>query len=82
MFKAATLHSIGYNALAVLTANPLKMDELFWLLGFSHTVVAIGDNDAAGAQLVKLVGLGFLSDDLDEMTLEAVDRLIKSEPWH
>ena len=77
VFKAATLHSIGENAIAVLTANPLKMADWFWLLSLRHNVVAIGDNDKAGEQLVKLVGRGFLSDDLDEMTLDAVEELIK-----
>lgn len=76
IFKAATLHSIGENAIAVLTANPLKMEAFFWLLSQRHNVIAIGDNDKAGAQLVKLVGKGFQSDDLDEMTLEDAYQII------
>lgn len=76
VFKAATLHSVGENALAVLTANPTKMKSLLWLLSANHNVIAIGDNDAAGAQLVKLVGSGFQSDDLDEMTLEEAYQII------
>ena len=77
IFKAAALHSVGQNAVAVLTANPTKMKSLLWLLNIDHNVIAIGDNDAAGAQLVKLVGRGFQSDDLDEMSLEDVDALIR-----
>lgn len=79
VFKAATLHSVGENAIAVLTANPLKMGQFFDLLNLQHNVIAIGDNDKAGAQLVKLVGRGFQSDDLDEMALEEVYQLIKNK---
>lgn len=79
IFKAATLHSVGLNALAVLTANPVKMQSLLWLLAQTHNVIAIGDNDKAGAQLVKLVGRGFQSDDVDEMTLDKVIDLIHNE---
>lgn len=79
IFKAATLHSVGQNALAVLTANPLKMQSFLWLLSLKHNVIAIGDNDKAGAQLVKLVGRGFQSDDLDEMSLEDVYQLIQTK---
>jgi DNA primase len=79
IFKAATLHSVGLNALAVLTANPVKMQSLLWLLSHSHNVIAIGDNDKAGAQLVKLVGRGFQSDDVDEMPLEDVYQLIQTK---
>jgi len=79
IFKAATLHSLGLNALAVLTANPVKMKSLLWLLSVNHNVIAIGDNDAAGAKLVKLVGRGFQSDDVDEMTLDKVSDLIHNQ---
>lgn len=79
IFKAATLHSVGLNALAVLTANPLKMEQMFWLMSQTHNVIAIGDNDKAGAQLVKLVGRGFQSDDLDEMSLDMVADLIHNQ---
>jgi hypothetical protein len=70
---------VGLNALAVLTANPVKMQSLLWLLSHSHNVIAIGDNDKAGAQLVKLVGRGFQSDDVDEMPLEDVYQLIQTK---
>lgn len=76
VFKAATLHSVGENAIAVLTANPVKMKSFLWLLSATHDVIAIGDNDAAGAKLVNLVGQGFQSDDLDEMTLEEAYQVI------
>ncbi|MNP51254.1 hypothetical protein D3C76_1455590 [compost metagenome] len=52
------------------------MQSFLWLLSQRHNVIAIGDNDKAGAQLVKLVGQGFQSDDMDEMSLEDAYQII------
>lgn len=77
IFKAATLHRLGYNALAVLTSTPKHMRSWFRILGARYNLIAIGDNDNAGAKLVKIVGRGFQSPmDLDEMTDEAVVELL------
>lgn len=77
VFKAATLHSLGLNAIAVLTCNPVKMESWLNLLKQKHDVIAIGDNDVAGMMLVEIVGRGFRSDDIDELPLDDVDDLIK-----
>lgn len=77
IFKAAKLHSIGYSSVAVLGASPKRLKS--WLIAVSRQrpVYAIGDGDAAGAGLVKIVGAGVQSPkDLDEMTDEEVKELI------
>lgn len=68
IFKAAKLHRLGYNAVACLGANPKRLRSLFKIWKATRRVIAIGDPDKAGAQLVSLVGSGAISPaDLDEM---------------
>lgn len=73
-FKAATLHCLGYNAIAVLTNKPKQHRhdlERLRLLGYN--LIAIGDSDKAGEALVDYIDsingaeVGFItSKDLDE----------------
>jgi DNA primase len=77
VFKAATLHRLGFNALAVLTANPKPLAALFRALRGRYRIVAIGDGDKAGGELVKIVGEGVCSlFDLDEMSDSDVRELV------
>jgi hypothetical protein len=79
IFKAAKLHSLGYSAVAVLGATPKRLKGLFKIWRQTRPVIAIGDNDSAGAQLVQLVGRGTQSPkDLDEMTDEEVRECLVS----
>lgn len=78
IFKAAKLHSLGYSAVAVLGASPKRLNSWLRAVSRQRPVYAIGDNDAAGAGLVKIVGAGIQSPrDLDEMTDNEVLNLIK-----
>lgn len=80
IFKASALHMLGYNALALLTANPKPMKS--WLHTLHHNLVGIGDGDSAGRYMARIAGQGFQSDiDLDEMDLESLDQLIKMRGW-
>lgn len=73
VFKAAVLHRLGYNAIAVLTSTPKHMKSWFRILKRQYNLIAIGDADDAGRKLVNIVGNGFQSPvDLDEMTDEAI----------
>jgi hypothetical protein len=78
VFKAAVLHRLGYNALAVLTNHPKRLKPWFRILrAQGWNLVAIGDNDAAGQKLVNTVRCGFLSpQDLDEMKDEDIFSLL------
>lgn len=77
IFKAAVLHRLGYNAIAVLTSTPKPMRQWFWLLGKRYNLQAVGDGDSAGAALVRMVGKGFCSPvDLDEMKDEDIEELL------
>lgn len=69
IFKAATLHRLGYNSIAVLTSTPKRLKPWFKILRAAQwDLVGIGDNDPAGAKLVNIVGKGFQSrEDVDEM---------------
>lgn len=68
IFKAAKLHKLGYNAIAVLTSTPKRLKTLIRILRAIYNIIAIGDNDNGGNQLIKIVGKGFNSPiDLDEM---------------
>lgn len=77
IFKASALHMLGYNALALLTANPKPMKS--WLHTLNHNLIGIGDNDKAGKGMVKIAGKGFQSElDLDEYTLSELDLIINN----
>lgn len=71
IFKAAVLHRLGYNAIAVLCNNPIQMRS--WFKAMPYNLFAIGDNDAAGLKLINVIGQGTrLEKDLDEYSLEEV----------
>lgn len=69
VFKAAVLHRLGFNAIAVLTSSPKRMKPWFRILrAQGWKLIAISDNDAAGQKLVNTIKCGFKSPvDLDEM---------------
>ena len=78
VFKAAVLHRLGFNAIAVLSGTPKRLRNLFALMKTRHHVVALGDNDAAGKKLVDLVGVGFKTPvDVDEMNEEDLLKLLE-----
>lgn len=69
IFKAAVLHRLGYNAIAVLTSSPKRLKTLFRILKQTYTLIAIGDNDNGGSLLINSVKKGSKSPkDLDEMS--------------
>lgn len=77
VFKAAVLHRLGYNAIAVLTSTPKRLKPWFKILRQTWNLVAIGDNDEAGRKLVNIVKNGFQSPtDLDEMSDEDIISLL------
>ncbi len=81
VFKAAVLHRLGFNAVAVLTSSPKRFKSWFKVMRQQFNVVAVGDADDAGAKLVRTVGKGFQSPkDLDEMTDEEVLELLNEMP--
>lgn len=69
VFKAATLHRLGFNSVAVLGASPKRLSNQILLWGCSgYSCVALGDNDDAGRKLVRFVGRGCTTRlDLDEL---------------
>ncbi len=79
VFKAAVLHRLGFNALAVLTNHPKRLKPWFRILrAQGWNLVAIGDNDPAGQKLVNTLKSGFLSPvDLDEMKDEDILSLLR-----
>lgn len=78
IFKAAVLHRLGYNAIAVLTSSPKRLKPWFKIMRQKWSLVAIGDPDAAGQRLVNIVGKGFTSPkDLDEMTDDEIRELLR-----
>lgn len=77
VFKAAVLHRLGFNAIAVLTSTPKRLKPWFRILRQTWNLVAIGDNDDAGRKLVNIVGKGLQSPvDLDEMLDEDILELL------
>jgi DNA primase len=77
IFKAAILHRLGFNAIAVLGDNPKRLKSWFRILKANYELIAIGDNDSAGAGLIRKIGKGFQSPkDLDEMKDEEILNLI------
>lgn len=79
IFKAAKLHTLGFNAIAVLSNHPKRLKPWFKILKARFNLIGIGDNDPAGQKLVNLVGKGFCSPvDLDEMNDDEVLRLLES----
>ena len=77
-FKASVIHSVGYNAVALLTSTPDK-STLAWLRSLPYKLVALGDNDPAGEKLVRTIGCGRTTQqDLDEMDPVDVNNLCVS----
>ena len=79
VFKAAFLHRLGYNAIAVLTSHPKRLKPYFRIMKQTWDLIAIGDNDPAGQKLVNTVKKGFQSPvDIDEMSDYAVIHMLQS----
>lgn len=77
IFKASALHRLGLNSIAVLSNNPVEMMK--WLFTMNYNYIAIGDNDSAGAKLVRCVGKGVqLEKDVDEYELSDLKSIIHS----
>lgn len=53
IFKACRFHSLGLNAVAVLTSNPRNLTQFMYLLGLTKTLVVVPDPDDAGMKLHK-----------------------------
>lgn len=78
VFNAAKLHTLGYQAVAVLGNNPKPLKSLFRVLRRKYKLVALGDNDSAGLKLVNFVGCGSqLPADLDDMSNQEVHTFLK-----
>lgn len=79
IFKAAVLHRLGFNSIAVLTSTPKHMKPWFKILRQTWNLVAIGDNDDAGKKFINYIKKGFQSPiDLDEMKDEEILELLKN----
>jgi DNA primase len=79
IFKAAVLHRLGYNSIAVLTSHPKRMKPFFRIMQKTYDLIAIGDPDSAGQKLVNTIGKGLCSPkDLDEMSDAEVKFLVYS----
>jgi hypothetical protein len=75
IFKASTLHMLGYNALALLTSHPKPMKS--WLHTMNYNLIGIGDNDKAGDGIINVAGKGFkLEKDVDEYSLEDLEEIL------
>lgn len=77
LFKAASLHRLGYPALHVSGNNP---DQLWHQLDLmNRSYFALGDNDAEGAQFAKYWGGWQTPVDVDEMSAVDVHLFIKEK---
>lgn len=74
MFKACALHNAGFNAWSVLGSDVSKQLKQQLLLLPYHFVCA-GDDDAAGLKFSRTFRDGFVSHDLDELSVEEVRML-------
>jgi hypothetical protein len=75
IFKASTLHMLGYNALALLTSHPKPMKS--WLHTMNYNFIGIGDNDKAGDGIINVACKGFkLERDVDEYSLEELEEIL------
>jgi DNA primase len=74
VFKAGTLHRLGYPAIALMGSETKRHVEQLFLL--RRRQVAIGDNDEAGHKFARSLG-GLVSPrDLDEMSDEEIKELL------
>lgn len=79
IFKAAVLHRLGYNAIAVLGGTPKPLRPWFFAMEGNFRMIGIGDPDATGQKLVNIVGKGFTSPvDLDEMTDYDIEEMLRT----
>lgn len=79
IFKAATLHRLGYNAIAVLGNSPKRLKPWFKIMRQTWNLIGIGDDGKPGKLLVNAVGKGFQSEkDLDEMLDSDINSIIES----
>lgn len=68
IFKAGTLHRLGYNSIAVLGNSPKRLKPWFKIMKSKWNLIGIGDDGPSGKLLVNAVGKGFQTKkDLDEM---------------
>lgn len=75
IFKASTLHMLGYNALALLTSHPKSMKS--WLHTMNYNLIGIGDNDKAGDGIINVARKGFkLDKDVDEYSLCELEEIL------
>jgi hypothetical protein len=74
MFKAATLHRLGYTALHVSAVSPKSLLPQLQIL--QRPFFAIGDNDLEGAGFVNIYGGWQSPIDVDEMPDSEVHRMI------
>lgn len=78
IFKAIKLHNLGYNAISPLGATPKRLKPYFKILRATRRLVALGDDDPAGRELVRIVRRGTTTPvDLDEMSDAEVHELVK-----
>lgn len=78
IFKASTLHMLGYNALALLTSHPKPMKS--WLHTMNYNLIGIGDNDKAGEGIIKVAEKGFkLEKDVDEYPWEELKDVLDEQ---
>lgn len=78
VFDAVKLHALGLPAIAVLANNPKQLKP--WLYALPRMIVAVCDNDAAGAKLAGCAGYAIKLDgahDLGDMSLDAVRELVE-----
>lgn len=75
VFKAATLHRLGYAAVSLMGSETKHhRNQLAFL---RRKLIAVGDNDPAGQKFARSLG-GFVSPrDLDEMTDDEVKELLR-----
>ena len=77
MFKAATLHRLGFTSLHVSNIPPKVLKAQLRLM--CRPYIAIGDNDDEGRQFVRRHG-GFTSPlDVDEMSDQDILNMIKEK---
>lgn len=75
MFKASTLHRLGFTSLHVSSVSPKVLKQQLFILGRPY--LAIGDNDDEGRTFAKRYG-GFTSPvDIDEMGDSAVLEMLR-----
>lgn len=80
IFKAAALHRLGLNAVAVLCNNPKQMRS--WFDALPYRLIAIGDNDDAGRKLINMIGEGTrFEKDIDEYSLDELRDLMEYLLW-